>query len=571
MTTILTIQRFFWGLISTQNRMALRILFVSLLLTSILEGLSFSLIPLVIKVIQGAESQEQTLIIFLRDSAIFFDVDFKIFVVLTFSGFVVASGCLRFFVQQRLIYVGQDIGLDLNSQLLRVFLTSSYLDLRKYPSASVIGLITQKTNSVVNKLFNPLLVLGNAIFIIISISVVLAIYFSDEIWLAISSLVFIYSMLIFFCRSVVRRNGVIMNKLIFERIDIIGKIVKGIKEVLVFNLSNKYFKRFLKMESSYRLTVAQTQFLGIFPRLILEPLVVLGVVVVSYLVVVNEVTFLDVSGLVLLGLAFQKALPQVQNAYTSISVIMSHVAQLEDTKKAFGDFQVSTIAGGATTWVSDHEVPKVDWKRLEFRSVDFSFEASDEPTLSSISFTISRGSKVGIIKESGGGKTTLTNLILGLYAPSRGGVFLDGQPLSGSVMKAWSREVGVVTQELSLLPGTIGENIGVAYRGATEDFSAKFDSICKDLGIDKLLSAEHRVEKCIESAGLSRGQLQKVMIARALLSGCSMLILDEATSALDKDTEAEILDTLLGKEDLTVVVVSHDKSVIDRCSGKIGF
>lgn len=216
----------------------------------------------------------------------------------------------------------------------------------------------------------------------------------------------------------------------------------------------------------------------------------------------------------------------------------------------------------------EHELedggPRVPLPRLrgsvELAHVGFGYDGAQ--VLSEVSLSVAPGEFVGIVGPSGSGKSTLLRLILGLDAPQTGLVTIDGQDLQQVDRRELSRQVGTVLQHGQLFPGSIFENI----RGATAltldeawevaDLAGIGDELrCLPMGLHTLIGEA--------GAGLSGGQVQRLLIARALAARPAILVLDEATSALDGPTQARIFDTLANLAP-TRIVVAHRLSTLAR-------
>ena len=176
---------------------------------------------------------------------------------------------------------------------------------------------------------------------------------------------------------------------------------------------------------------------------------------------------------------------------------------------------------------------------------------------------------MGISGESGIGKSTLFNLLLGFISPDEGRIAIDDILLTPAVRAAWHRRVGYVQQEVFILNGTLAENIALGCGRLDRDRIRKvLKQVCLEewvaglpQGMDTLLG---------EGGGrLSGGQKQRVGIARALYKEADVLLLDEATSALDNETESAINGMLCGlmREygNLTILTIAHRESSLAYC------
>ncbi len=213
----------------------------------------------------------------------------------------------------------------------------------------------------------------------------------------------------------------------------------------------------------------------------------------------------------------------------------------------------------------DLNKPKLKIKNpeIEFKNVYFSY--SDETILNNLSFKIEPNTKVALVGESGEGKTTIANLLLGLYKLNRGQILIDGQDISSISRNSLREKIGVVFQDPALFSGTIAENI--AYSDSKVDNSKIIDVSKKANADDFIQKFKDKYQSQIGEKGLklSGGQKQRIAIARALLKNAPILILDEATSSLDSKSEKMVQDAL---EELfknrTTIIIAHRLSTIQH-------
>jgi ATP-binding cassette, subfamily B, bacterial len=201
---------------------------------------------------------------------------------------------------------------------------------------------------------------------------------------------------------------------------------------------------------------------------------------------------------------------------------------------------------------------------VQFENVTFGYVA-DRPVLHDIDLVIRPGETLGIVGETGGGKSTLLNLILRFYDPWTGSVKLDGHDLREISLASLRANVAYVPQETVLTSGTIRENIAFARPDASDNEImeaarlADADNFIRELPDTYLATVGER------GVRLSVGQRQRIAIARAFLKDAPIVLLDEPTSALDAETEARLIDTLERLMDgRTVVIVGHRLSTIRR-------
>ena len=215
---------------------------------------------------------------------------------------------------------------------------------------------------------------------------------------------------------------------------------------------------------------------------------------------------------------------------------------------------------------------RIDLKQsIELDDVSFRFDDAQSDTLSHFSLTINCGERVGIRGASGVGKTTLFNIILGLYRPTGGRIMVDGTELNDENVAMWQNSIGYVSQNVFITDATIAENIAFGINASDIDY----DLVNKVIELADLKpfvdSLADGVSSRIGELGsrLSGGQRQRIGIARALYKRCNVLLFDEATSSLDKHTENNINNAIYRlsteQKGLTIIVIAHRESSLEYC------
>ena len=204
---------------------------------------------------------------------------------------------------------------------------------------------------------------------------------------------------------------------------------------------------------------------------------------------------------------------------------------------------------------------------IRFEHVDFSYEAG-KPLLNGFNLNVKAGEKVGLIGRSGAGKSTIVNLLLRFYEPQSGTISIDGQNINGITQESLRAQIGLVTQDTSLLHRSVRDNIIYGRPDATDEdmFQAARRAEAADF-IPLLSDAKGRTgyDAHVGERGvkLSGGQRQRIAIARVMLKDAPILLLDEATSALDSEVEAAIQESLDKMMDgKTVIAIAHRLSTI---------
>ncbi len=200
---------------------------------------------------------------------------------------------------------------------------------------------------------------------------------------------------------------------------------------------------------------------------------------------------------------------------------------------------------------------------IEFQEVAFSYPGAERPALDGINLVVTAGHNVAIVGPNGSGKTTLANLLPRFYDPAAGRVLIDGRDIRDVTLHSLRSQIGMVTQQVISFNDTIAANIGYGRQGATREeiiAAAKrayaHEFICRlPKGYDAMIGEQ--------GVGLSGGQLQRIVIARAILKNPAILIFDEATSQIDADSEAKIHDAIEKiMQGRTTFVIAHRFSTV---------
>ena len=230
------------------------------------------------------------------------------------------------------------------------------------------------------------------------------------------------------------------------------------------------------------------------------------------------IMFLPVRSLAENALTIQQAIPALQRIYEYFDLPEEH----EENLPSFGE-----VKGN-----------------IDLENIWFTYPSSDKKILKGVSLSLEQGNHIGIVGTSGGGKSTLIQILLGLYEPEKGSVLIDGKNLFSYNRNSFRRQVGVVSQETFLLNSTLRNNLLYGKPNATDE---ELEQAVEAAGLKELIeSLEDKYETVVGERGLklSGGQRQRVALARAILRQPPVLIFDEATSSLDGETEEKVQESL---------------------------
>jgi ATP-binding cassette subfamily B protein len=282
------------------------------------------------------------------------------------------------------------------------------------------------------------------------------------------------------------------------------------------------------------------------------------------LLIVNIVAFYNTfQGQLTLGelVLILQLINQARRPLFAMSFILTQVQNAESGSKEF--FEILTLPSKEMYRI-DTQSHTVQNPSIRFDNVSFEYEKSDR-VLHNVSFDLQSKQKIALVGHSGAGKSTIVNLILKLYEPTHGDIYLNDTPYKELSHTFVRHNISLVFQENELFSSTIRENVAYGNTKATDT------EIINALKAANALNFVMKFPKGLESevgergVRLSGGQKQRIQIARALLKNTPILILDEATSSLDSQSEKEVQDALerLMKDKL-VIIIAHRFSTIQN-------
>jgi len=211
---------------------------------------------------------------------------------------------------------------------------------------------------------------------------------------------------------------------------------------------------------------------------------------------------------------------------------------------------------------SDEMIPLRESVRLEH--VRFSHSTPDQSTLDDVTLELRQGAITAIVGPSGAGKSTIADILTGLLRPQEGRVSIDGRTLEDSMIAAWKRQLGYVSQDTFVFHDTVRANLSWAHPEATEHDMAE---ALRAARAEFVFDLENGLESVLGDRGvrLSGGERQRLALARALLRHPQLLVMDEATSALDLENETGILDAIERlRGHVTTLLITHRLSAVRR-------
>jgi ATP-binding cassette subfamily B multidrug efflux pump len=384
---------------------------------------------------------------------------------------------------------------------------------------------------------------------------------SPKLFLAVATLIPVIAVLTLLFQKKVRPMFIVVRRKYADIVAFLTEMVQGMKVIQAFSregavglkmdrLNRTYIKTLLPADV---MTMGFFSLVGVFEIIGLAIILLVGggMVARGMLTIGAMVLFLGYLRQFFMPVyAFSEQVGIMQRAFAAAE----RVFEIMDIRPQITD------PSSAVTWESFEE-------RIEFRNVNFSYATragNDEPNwvLRDINLTVARGEKIALVGATGGGKSSIINLMLRFYDPQQGEILIDGVNIRRIPVEKLRRHFGLVLQDVFLFPGTVRENLTLG----AEIGRKELDRAVKILGLERMLAKLPQgldSELAERGANLSQGERQLVSFARALAFDPQILILDEATSSVDPMSERLIqqgIKRLL--EGRTAVIVAHRLSTI---------
>lgn len=452
------------------------------------------------------------------------------------------------------------LGADLSLEVYRRTLYQPYAVHIARNSAEVIDGVTRKAGVMTNNVVAPMLVVASSIFMLAGVLTALFLISPAITLSAAAAFVIIYGSVLAWSRRQVRRDSEVFARESTQVQKALQEGLGGIRDVLLDNTQEVFSEIYRVSDRRVRGAQGRQLLIAGSPRFIVEGF---GMIAIALLAVVasrggSDPTVVPVLGALALGA--QRLLPVVQQMYSAIVTIRGSEAVLWDAL-ALLEQPLPHDAGAPAE-------PIPFTRSLELRDVGFRYASGLPLVLDGISLTIRRGERIGIFGPTGGGKSTLLDLLMGLLTPSEGELLVDGARLGEANMRGWQRHVAHVPQSIYLTDASVAENIAFGQPRAMIDM----ERVREAARIAQLLPVVEKLPQGFDTAvgergvRLSGGQRQRLGIARALYKRADVIVFDEATSALDTQTEEELMAAINGlSHDLTIIMVAHRLTTLRDC------
>lgn len=476
--------------------------------------------------------------------------------IVTFIIFLIMVTSVRILLQRNVTKLAYEIGFDISKSLFDKLIFQSYDQYIKSNSNVIISNITNKINTIIGNVAMPFIVLSSSLIIIVSI-VSLLLYISFEVAIfAFFYFSMAYLLIGFFMKKKLNKNSTIMSLASDNIIKILQESVGNFRDIYLFNLHDSVISNFRENEKNYRTTQASNAFLSSFPRFLIESMSVVFLLIMAVYLYFSQSQDIVKAIPLIAGFAFgaQKLVPIFQQVFVAWS-------NYNGSKKLFIDV-LEYLNKKSNEEVYDESKNNFNFSK-SIKLIDVSFGYDNHTLFDNISLEIKKGDRICLKGESGVGKSTLTDIIIGFLQPQSGKVMfddIDSKNISPNYIKSL---ISNVPQNIFISNKSILENIAPGLKIDDIDLN-KINKIVKQVSIDEWInSLESGLNTILYENGknLSGGQKQRIGIARSLYKDPEIIIFDEATSSLDSETEIKIIETINNiSTDITIIFITHDEN-----------
>ena len=451
---------------------------------------------------------------------------------------------------------------DLSQAMYQSYLSRGLLFVRMHHTTTLINNVNAVCHRFAHGIVSTLMMILTEAVVVVVLLVALALY--NPLVVALIVVVFLPVGLVY--SRVIRRrmaeNGREENRLQVSQNKTMFEALRGYADIEIAGAKPYITERFMRGIKELRRCSLRAMLMRAMSSYVIEFSLVLGVVAV---IIIGIATGHTVGSLKLFLGVFAVA------AYRIIPSISRVVSAWTEYKRNLYVVDVLSDELSHPVQPTSQTNEKLPFeKSIELENITFGY--GQERVLSDFSLTISKGEKVGIRGASGRGKTTLFNIVAGLFEPSEGCVKVDGVAVEGAEMRRkWQNNIAYVSQDLYIPDISIAENVAFGVAPDKIDRQRLSEAIDKARLRELVDSLPNGADTVTGEGGcrLSGGQRQRVGIARALYKEASVLMLDEATSSLDEDTERDIVEAVEGlsqsNQNLTILFISHNPKTLAFC------
>jgi len=479
---------------------------------------------------------------------------------------LVGKTLISLVITKRVLYFLSRQGARLSSVVIRQYLSLPLIKIQSRSTQETVYAVTTGMNVV------TVGVIGSSILLISDVSLLLilgaSLYIIDPLVAISATSMFglVGVILYFMLNKQASRLGQEQAEISVQSQEMIVQVVTAYREIFVKNRRSFFSDQISDFRLKLANSTAEMAYLQNISKFALEITLVVGTMFIAGIQFAFQSGAHAIAVLSIFLAASTRIAPAVMRIQQGLVQIKGNIGSSSQSLKLIRELQ-ENYSQSVDSYFSDK---KANFEYLDFvpevrvENVSFSYPDSNVPTLQDISLRISPGSLVAIVGESGAGKTTLADVMLGIIQPDAGRVIVSGKAPMDAI-GTWPGAIAYIPQDVVIFNGSLRENIALGFT-ETSSHNSKISRAVELSSLSKLVSSLPNGEDSKvgeRGTNLSGGQRQRLGIARALFTNPKLLFMDEATSSLDGITESEItesISTLRGE--VTIVVIAHRLSTV---------
>lgn len=455
---------------------------------------------------------------------------------------------------------------ELALRIFNAYVRQGYTYFVEHNSSEILRGIGVDPQSVQTIVFNIFILMIRIITVVcITVFIVLT-----SPWLALMLLIMIalsslMSELLF--KNRMRRSGIDQREYSQQARQASLEAIQGSKEIFAMNRQKYFTDEYLRCMVKYDRSCATAAVGSSAPNNILEAMCVVGLVsAIAIKAIASGGAGMQITKIAAFALGAFRILPYIGSILGSINTITYNAPGLVVAYETLRETHELEIRQPSVKNNEKYANAKLR-EEIRLSNITFAYAVEKGNVLEGLDIIIKKGKSIGLIGASGAGKTTLSDLILGLYSPQSGKITMDGTDIE-EIGDNWHRITGYVPQSVYLSDASIRRNVAF---GIEED-KIDDDKVWKALEMAQLKPFVEELKEGLDTrvgewgVKFSGGQRQRVAIARALYSDPDVLIMDEATAALDNETEKAVMESIEALQGLkTLVIVAHRLTTVKKC------
>lgn len=484
---------------------------------------------------------------------------------LVFGGVAVCAGVLRLLLtwgSNRLVFsIGADLGATVFSRVLHQPY-AYHLERNSSETLAAVDKVDRLTSGALYAMMN--MVVG----LVMAASILVALLWVDVVVALVAGAIIgvLYVGLSAWSKRRLSANSMTIARGGVYRFQYLQEGLGAIRDVMLEHNQPVYVNQFSWVDRSIRAAQADNATLANAPKYVIESIAIVLVILLANWLVRGSGGVMDALPVLgALALGGQRMLPHVQTIYNGYASYKGTLASVQET--------LQLLALSMPPPGQDPRPGADDGSQgiatIELRDVRFAYGPDQKAVLNGVNLRIDAGDRVGFVGVTGGGKSTLLDICMGLLLPTSGAVVVNGEPLTPATLPWWHKRIAHVPQAIFLVDKSIAENVALGVPPGNIDHAhlAQALEAAQLSEFIRQLPEGTRTRVGERGIQLSGGQRQRIGIARALYKKADVLVLDEATSALDGETETRVMDAIYQlNPNLIILMIAHRTSTLARCN-----